>query len=260
MHYETLLCSVDREVATVTLNRPRALNALTAAVLAELEAVFTHLADDPAARVILLTGAGDKAFAAGADIAELAAVAPDAGEAFARRGQQVMRRVEACGKPVLALVNGYALGGGCELALACTLRIASETAKFGLPEAKLGILPCYGGTQRLPRLIGPSAALKLMLTGTIIDAAEALRLGLVDEVVAPEHLLARGDELAREILAVAPLAVAACLEAVRRGDSLNLDEAMSLEAGLLGTLSRTADKLEGTAAFLARRTPQWTGR
>ncbi len=260
MPYTTLLCTTDREVATVTLNRPKVLNALSAVVLDELEAVFNALAADPAVRVILLTGAGEKAFAAGADISELAAIPHDDGEASALRGQAVLRRIETCGKPVIALVNGFALGGGCELVLACTLRIASENAKFGQPEVKIGILPGYGGSQRLPRLIGPSAALKMILTGAPIDAAEALRLGLADEVVPLDQLLARGDELARQILAVAPATVGASIEAVQKGADLPLEEALALEARLFGVMCRTEDKTEGTGAFLAKRAPVWTGR
>ncbi len=260
MPYETLLCAIDDAIATVTLNRPQVLNALNAQVFEELQAVFRTLTQAPAVRVILLSGAGEKAFAAGADIGELAALGAQEGEAAARRGQEVMRTIATCGKPVIALVQGYALGGGCELALACTLRIASETARFGQPEVKLGIMPGYGGTQRLPRLIGPSAALKLMLTGATIDAGEALRLGLVDEIVAPDILLTRGRELAQAMIAVAPLALTACLEAVQRGSQVRLDDAMDVEAEIFGRLCSTEDKMEGTTAFLAKRPPAWTGR
>ena len=178
------------------------------------------LDSDRAVRVILITGAGEKAFAAGADIEELAAADEVGGMAKARRGQGVFRLIETCGKPVIALVNGFALGGGCELAMACTMRMASETARLGQPEVKLGLVPGYGGTQRLPRLVGRSAALKLLLTGEMIGAAEALRIGLVDEVVAAESLMARGRELAAAIVAMAPLAVAGCMEAVERGSEI----------------------------------------
>jgi enoyl-CoA hydratase len=258
--WETLLCEVNEQIATITLNRPKVLNALNAQVFDELEAAFTALGKDPAVRVILLTGAGEKAFAAGADINELAATDAVTGESKARRGQTVFRLIETCGKPVIACINGFALGGGCELAMACTLRLASETARLGQPEVKLGLVPGYGGTQRLPRLVGPSAALRLMLTAEMIGAAEALRIGLVDEVVPPERLMARAKELADAIVAMAPLAVAGCIEAVQRGSELGIDDAMKVEASIFGRLSGTADKAEGTAAFLDKRPPRWTGR
>lgn len=258
--YETLLVACDGPVATVTLNRPAVLNALSAQVFSDLEAIFTTLAADAYVRVILLTGAGEKAFAAGADIAELATTDAASGERLALRGQVVFRLIETCGKPVVACVNGFALGGGCELALACTLRLASETARLGQPEVKLGLLPGYGGTQRLPRLVGRSAALKLLLTGEMISAAEALRIGLVDEVVPAGDLLPRARSLAISIAAQAPLAVAACLEAVDQGLEVSLADGLLLEASLFGELSNSVDKHEGVAAFLARRKPVWTGR
>jgi enoyl-CoA hydratase len=258
--WETLLCEINERIATITLNRPKVLNALNAQVFDELEAVFTSLSKDPAVRVILLTGAGEKAFAAGADINELAATDAVTGEVKARRGQTVFRLIETCGKPVIACINGFALGGGCELAMACTLRLASETARLGQPEVKLGLVPGYGGTQRLPRLVGRSAALRLLLTGEMIGAAEALRIGLVDEVVPPERLMARAKELSEAIVAMAPLAAAGCIEAVQRGSELGIDDAMKVEASIFGRLCGTADKAEGTAAFLEKRLPKWTGR
>ncbi len=215
VNYETLLYEVKDQIARVTLNRPQVLNALNAQVFDELEAVFIALATDHAVRVILLTGAGEKAFAAGADINELAANRFRAGEAKARRGQDVFRLIETCGKPVIACINGFALGGGCELAMACTMRLASETARLGQPEVKLGLIPGYGGTQRLPRLVGQPMALKLLLTGEMIGAPEALRIGLVDEVVPAERLMERAEALAQTIVGMAPLAVAGCMEAVR---------------------------------------------
>jgi enoyl-CoA hydratase len=257
---ETLLCEIDDEVATVTIDRPRVLNALNAQVFDNLKGLFTSLAKRPAIRVILLTGAGEKAFAAGADINELVATDRMTGHALSRRGRTIFRQIETCGKPVIALINGFALGGGCELALSCTLRIASESAKLGQPEAKLGLIPGYGGTQRLPRLVGQSAALKLLLTGEMIDAQEALRIGLVDEVVPADRLIERGRELARSILAMAPLAVAGCLEAVRKGSSRDIDSALRLESEIFGRLCATADKAEGTRAFLEKRPPVWTGK
>ncbi len=218
------------------------------------------LARDAGVRVILLTGAGEKAFAAGADINELAATDAASGEAKSLRGQAVFRQIETCRKPVIALINGFALGGGCELALACHMRLASDTARLGQPEVKLGLIPGYGGSQRLPRLVGSSAALRLLLTGEMVGAAEALRLGLVDEVHAPGQLLARGRELASTITAMAPLAVAGCLEAVCRGEGLPLEQASAIEAGIFGRLSGSADKAEGTRAFLEKRPAAWTGQ
>jgi len=257
---ETLFCEIEDGIATVTLNRPKVLNALNTQVFTDLKYVFTRLSKDSSVRVILLTGAGEKAFAAGADIHELVETNRLAGQALSRRGHTIFRQIETCGKPVIALINGFALGGGCELALACTLRIASESAQLGQPEARLGLIPGYGGTQRLPRLIGSSAALKLLLTGDRIDAGEAHRLGLVDEVVPSAQLLSRGQELARAILAMAPLAVAGCLEAVYEGADRSLDSALRLESRIFGRLSATADKAEGTRAFLEKRSPLWTGR
>ena len=257
--YEMLLCDVKDYVARVTLNRPQVLNALSAKVFDELEAVMRALAADVEVRVILVTGAGEKAFAAGADISEIAEADVAAGEAKARRGQEVFRFIETCGKPVIACINGFALGGGCELALACTIRLASETARLGQPEVKLGLIPGYGGTQRLPRLVGQSMGLKLLLTGEMIGAAEALRIGLVDEVVPPQRLMERAEAVARAIVAVAPLAVAGCMEAVRWGGELGLDAALDVEAEIFGRLCGTSDKEEGTQAFLEKRSPVWTG-
>ena len=260
MGYETLLCEVKDQVATVTLNRPKVLHALNEIAFDELETAFAALSVDDKVRVILLTGGGDRAFAAGADIHEIAATDAITGEQLARRGQSVFRLIETCGKPVIACVNGFALGGGCELALACTMRIASEKAKLGQPEVKLGLVPGYGGTQRLPRLVGHPGALKLLLTGEMIGAAEALRIGLVDEIVAPERLMERGDEIARAIVAMAPLAVAGCLEAVRKGAEVSLEEGLVVEAEIFGRLCGTEDKAEGTAAFLEKRAATWVGR
>jgi enoyl-CoA hydratase len=222
--------------------------------------VFAALSVDEGVRVILLTGAGDKAFAAGADINEVAATDAGSGEVLARRGQGVFLLIETCGKPVIACINGYALGGGCELALACTIRIASDKARMGQPEVKLGLVPGYGGTQRLPRLVGQAAALKLMLTGEMIGAAEALRIGLVNEVTTPELLMERGEEIAKAMVAMAPLAIAGCLEAVRRGAEVGLEEGLAIEAEIFGRLCGTEDKAEGTAAFLEKRAAKWVGR
>jgi enoyl-CoA hydratase len=258
--YETLLCDVTDAIATVTLNRPSVLNALNSKMFDDLEQVFKELANDDRVRVVLLTGAGEKAFAAGADIGELTLTDAGTGLTKAQRGQAVFRQIEMCTKPVIALVNGFALGGGCELALACTMRIASDRARMGQPEVKLGLVPGYGGTQRLPRLIGSSAALKIMLTGEMVDMADALRIGLVDEVVAPDRLLERGRDLAAAITAAAPMAVSGCLEAVRAAEGLRLLEACSVEAEIFGRLCGTRDKAEVTRAFLERRPPVWEGR
>jgi enoyl-CoA hydratase len=260
MALETLELTVDSGIAKVTLNRPRVLNALNATMLRELDETFAALQLDPAIRIILLHGAGDRAFAAGADISELAPINTASGEQFAGRAQRIFSRIENLGKPVIACVQGFALGGGCELALACTLRLAAATARLGQPELKLGIIPGYGGTQRLPRLVGRSAALRIILTGDIIDAAEAHRIGLVDEVVPQDSLMVRATALARQIAAMPPLAVTAALDAVNRGADLPLDQALALEASLFAQLCGTDDKREGTAAFLEKRPPVWTGR
>jgi enoyl-CoA hydratase len=263
MLYETLIYQAQDSIATVTLNRPQVLHALNTQVFDELESVFTTIDQDPNIHVVLLTGAGDKAFAAGADIKELAATDAATGTAKARRGQAVFSQIEACSKPVLALINGFALGGGCELAMACTLRLAGERAKLGQPEIKLGLIPGYGGTQRLPRLVGASSALRMLLTGEIIGADEALRIGLIDELVpgeGREPLQQRGLALAQVIASMPPLAISGCLEAVRRSTYLQPQQGMEHEAAIFGRLCATEDKAEGTAAFLEKRTPIWTGR
>ena len=246
-------------LAVVTLDRPKVLNALNAETLDELNSVFVDLAAEADVRVVLLTGAGGRAFAAGADIRELAALAAEEGRVFALRGQSVLRQIETMGKPVIACIQGFALGGGCELALACTLRLAADDARLGQPEVKLGIIAGYGGSQRLPRLVGRGEGLKLLLTGAVIDAREALRIGLVDEVIPAAQLMARAEALAREIAANAPLAVAETLRAVDEGLDLPLDLALLREAARFGHLCGTADKAEGTAAFLQKRPPAWKG-
>ncbi|HVC91838.1 MAG TPA: enoyl-CoA hydratase-related protein [Acidobacteriaceae bacterium] len=258
--FENLLFEIRDGIAFLTLNRPKVLNALNAGTLLELRAAIQTVRDDASIRATILTGAGEKAFAAGADIQELAAVNAAEGRELALRGQAVFRSIETCGKPVIACINGYALGGGCELALACTLRIASENAKLGQPEVKLGLIPGYGGTQRLARLVGKGVALHMILTAEILSAADALRVGLINEVIAPDQLLARGEAIARSIAAMAPLAVRYSLEAVDRGYDVPLEEALSLEAELFGLCCGTADKAEGVAAFLAKRAPIWQGR
>ncbi len=259
MSFTTLLFEVKDAIATVTVNRPEKLNALNAQVIAELGDAASRVRTDPAIRGMILTGAGPKAFVAGADIAEIAAQGPVDGKARALEGQRVFRSLERCGKPVIAGVNGFALGGGCELAMACHLRIASEGARFGQPEVKLGIGPGYGGTVRLPRLVGRGRALELLLTGQMIDAQEAYRIGLVNRVVPADRLLGECEQVLRGILENGPLAVAACLEAVDSGSDVGLDDALLLEANLFGLLSGTADMREGTAAFMDKRSPRFRG-
>ena len=259
MTTENMRVEKNGMLATVTLDRPKVLNALNAATFAELSSVFDELETDTEVRVVLLTGAGERAFAAGADIRELAIVDEGSGKAFSLRGQAVFRKIETLSKPVIACVRGFALGGGCELAMACTLRIAADDAKFGQPEVKLGVVPGYGGSQRLPRLVGRGAALKLLLTGAIIDACEALRIGLVDEVVPAAELMQRAEALAGEMAAQAPLAIAETLRLVDEGLDLPLDLGLLREADRFGHLCDTADKAEGTSAFLEKRKPVWKG-
>jgi enoyl-CoA hydratase len=258
--FETILIEKRSPVAVITLNRPQVLNALNDFMLHELAAAIEQVAADESVRVVLLKGAGPKAFAAGADINELAALDAETGRAYAAGGQALFRRIETLGKPVIACIQGFALGGGCELAMACTLRLASEAAKFGQPEVKLGVIAGFGGTQRLPRLVGRGAALKLLLTGAIIPASEALRIGLVDEVVPAAELEARADALALEIAVHAPIALERTLLAVDAGLDLTLEDGLAQEARHFGQSCGTNDKAEGTEAFLAKRPPVWTGK
>ena len=258
--YSTLLFDLADGIARITINRPDKLNALNATVIEELADAVGRLEADVDVRGVILTGGGTKAFVAGADIAELAGQSPFEGKQRSMAGQQMMRRLERCGKPVIAAVNGFALGGGCELAMSCHLRIASETARFGQPEVKLGLAPGYGGTVRLPRLVGKGCALELLLTGAMIDAQEAWRIGLVNRVVPAERLLAETDALLREILDQGPLAVRSLLECVEVGADLSVDEGLLLEATHFGLLSASADMREGTAAFLAKRKASFSGR
>lgn len=258
MEFTTLRVETRAPLAIVTLDRPKVLNALNAATFADLDAAFTALAADASIRVVLLTGAGGRAFAAGADISELAqAASPEQGAAFSLRGQEVFRKIETLGKPVIACIQGFALGGGCELAMACTLRIAADDARLGQPEVKLGVTPGYGGTQRLPRLVGRGMALKLLLTGEIVGAQEALRIGLVEEVVPAGELMQRAEAIATAIAAQAPLAIAEVLRLVDEGMDLPLDTALHRESDRFSHLCATADKTEGTRAFLEKRTPNW---
>lgn len=260
MSYTTLLFSVSDGLATITINRPDKLNALNGTVIAELGHAAAELASRADIHGAILTGAGAKAFVAGADISELASQGPLEGKRRSLEGQAVFRRLEALRKPVVAAVNGFCLGGGCELAMACHLRIASTAARFGQPEVKLGIGPGYGGTVRLPRLVGRGRALELLLTGEMIPAEEAWRIGLVNRVVAPDQLLPSTEAMLRAMLAMGPLAVAAVLEAVDAGFEVPQNEALLLEANHFGLLSATADMQEGMRAFLDKRPARFEGR
>lgn len=254
--------TVERTAATavVTVNRPDKLNALNAGIVDELHQTFRMLAGDEDIRGVILTGAGAKAFVAGADIGELAKMSPLSGIGVSRAGQDAFRFIETMAKPVVAAVNGFALGGGLELALACHIRIAGENAKLGLPEVKLGIIPGYGGTVRLPRLVGRGRALELILTGEMIDAAEALRIGLVNRVVPPAELLPTAHALVAKITANGPVAVALAIEAVDHGYNSTTEDALRLESNLFGLLASTADMREGMAAFLEKRPARFTGK
>jgi enoyl-CoA hydratase len=251
--YSHVLYAESDSIATVTINRPEVRNALNIRTVEELGAVFADVKNNAAIRVVVLTGAGEKAFVAGADISEIAGLSAASGAEFSRRGQMVFEAIEELGKPVIAAVNGYALGGGCELAMACTMRVASETAVFGQPEVKLGLIPGYGGTQRLPRLVGKSRALQLLLTGETISAADALKIGLVDRVVPAAELMGAVQELAGKIVGNAPMAVRYVMDAVNRGEYL-------AEATLFGKACATADMKEGTSAFLEKRAPKFEGK
>jgi len=260
MTYQTLLFDVRDGIAIVTINRPDKLNALNDQVMGELGQAAERIATESEINGAILTGAGPKAFVAGADIGDLSRQGPFDGKARAQRGQAVLRRLETCGKPVIAAINGFALGGGCELAMACHIRIASENAKFGQPEVKLGIAPGYGGTQRLPRLIGKGLALQLILTGEMIDAQEAYRIGLVNKVVPATDLLTESEKVMRGILAMGPLAVRLAMEAVDQGLEMSLDEGLLLEANHFGLLAATDDMKEGLTAFLEKRPAKFHGR
>jgi enoyl-CoA hydratase len=256
--YQTLTLVVAEGVATITINRPEKLNALNAATIGELDAVAREIRARADVSGAVLTGSG-RAFVAGADISELAGQSPLEARARALRGQEAFRQFEICPKPVVAAVNGFAFGGGCELAMACHMRIASETAKFGQPEVKLGTAPGYGGTQRLPRLVGRGRALELLLTGATIDAQEAWRIGLVNRVVPAADLLETARTLVRQVAANGPIAVAACIDAVDRGLDVPLDDGLALEAAHFGLLAATSDMGEGTRAFLEKRAAQFRG-
>ncbi|MGQ0766763.1 MAG: enoyl-CoA hydratase/isomerase family protein [Gemmatimonadota bacterium] len=259
MSFENLQLDVSDRIATLTVNRPDRLNALNAATIGELGAAIDELAARSDVGGVILTGAG-RAFVAGADIGELAGQTPDSARERALRGQAVFSRFELSTKPVIAAVNGFALGGGCELAMACHVRIASEAARFGQPEVKLGLIPGYGGTQRLPRLAGRGNALRLLLTGEIIDAAEALRIGLVQRVVPAGDLMTASQTMMKQMLANGPLALASCIESVNIGTLAGLGDALGMETERFSHLAATHDMAEGTRAFLEKRTPVFEGR
>jgi enoyl-CoA hydratase len=260
MTYEFLQLDVADRVATITMNRPDKLNALNDATMLELGRAVEQVRSDAEVLGVLVTGAG-RAFVAGADIAELRAKTATQAYALARRGQEVFRRIESSPKPVIAAVNGFALGGGCELAMACHVRVASEAAKFGQPEVKLGVTPGYGGTQRLARLIGRGRALQLLLTGEMIDGAEAYRIGLVNRLVpSGGDVLEAARAMLLQMLTNAPLALAGCIDVVQRGVDISLDAALAIEAAAFGLLAGTDDMREGTSAFLEKRAPAFRGQ
>jgi enoyl-CoA hydratase len=260
MAYDNLLFDVSDQIARITFNRPNVLNALNRKTMDELGDCLKKVRADDDIRVLILTGAGEKAFIAGADINELSQQTPVNGREFTLYGQEIIHRLETLGKPAIAAINGFALGGGCELALACTLRIASRNAKLGQPEVKLGIIPGYGGSQRLSRLCGKGVAHELILTGEMISAEEALRVGLVNRVVESGELLATAEAIAKKIIANAPLAVKYAMEAVERGMEMPQEEGLYLEATLFGLCCATQDMREGTRAFLEKRPPKFEGR
>lgn len=259
MPYNNLIIEINQGLAEVTINRPQALNALNAATIEELTHCFQALEVDGAVRVVILTGAGAKAFVAGADIAEMLALNPVGARDFARAGQRLFSLIEALSKPVIAAVNGFALGGGCELAMACDIRLASDKAKFGQPEINLGTIPGFAGTQRLPRLVGKGRAKELLLTGDIIDSQEAWRIGLVNKVVAADALVATARELAGKIAAKGTLAVQWCKEAVNRGVDMEMEQACAYEADLFALTFATEDRAEGMRAFVEKRPAQFKG-
>ena len=258
--FANLILAVEERIATVTVHRPEALNALNGDVLTELARALDELSERQDVGSVILTGSGHKAFVGGADIRELAELDAQAGRAFAERGQRLFDRIERFEKPVIAAINGYCLGGGCELALACHLRVAARSAQLGQPEVKLGLIPGYGGTQRLPRLVGTGRALELILTGDRIPAEEAWRIGLVNRVVDDTALLTESRALAARIMKGGPVAVRYCLEAVRLGAGLPLDRGLALEAGLFGLVCGTEDMKEGTRAFVEKRQASFKGR
>jgi enoyl-CoA hydratase len=260
MAFDNLLIERDAAIAVITVNRPKVLNALNAATVDELQRVLADLKRDVGTRVVIITGAGEKAFVAGADINELAAQSPVSGRDLALAGQHVFDLVENLGKPVIAAINGYAFGGGCELALACTLRLAADTASVGQPEIKLGILPGYAGTQRLPRLIGKGKAMEMILTGAPVPAAEAERIGLVNRVIPAADLMSEARKLAHGLAAQAPVAMRYIISAINHGLEMPFAAGCAYEATLFGLVTATDDMREGTRAFLEKRRPTFEGR
>ncbi|MBP2636691.1 MAG: Crotonyl-CoA hydratase [Firmicutes bacterium] len=258
--YSNLLYSNYQGIARITLNRPKALNALNSELLSELNSLIDVIAADESVKVVILTGSGEKAFVAGADISEMQSKSAIEGRSFAKFGQQVFNKLENLPQPVIAAINGFALGGGCELAMACDIRIASVKAKFGQPEVGLGIIPGFGGTQRLPRLIGKGRAKELLFTADIINAQEAYRLGLVNNVTAPEELLSVAQAMAENIMAKAEYAVKLCKAAVNEGLDMDLDSGIAYEAEAFGICFATADQKEGMTAFVEKRKPAFTGK
>jgi len=260
MAYENLLYEKKDGIAHVTFNRPKVLNALNRKTVEELQHALLDARDDAAVRVLILTGSGEKAFVAGADINELAQQSPVNGKEFSLYGQGVFHLLETMGKPSICAINGFSLGGGCELALCCTMRIASKTARLGQPEVKLGIIPGYGGSQRLARLCGKGVAHELCLTGEMISAEEAQRIGLVNHIYEPGELLPAAEAIAKKIIEKAPLAIKYCMEAIERGVEMPQEEGLFLEATLFGLCCATEDMREGTKAFLEKRPPQFSGK
>ena len=260
MTYENLLYEKRDHIGFITFNRPKVLNALNRKTMEELREVLIDAGNDDAVRVLILTGAGEKSFVAGADIGELAVQSPVSGKETAAFGQSVLHRLETLGKPSIAAINGFALGGGCEVALACSIRLASKSAKLGQPEVKLGIITGYGGSQRLARLCGKGVAHELCLTGEMISAEEAQRIGLVNHVYEPTELLPAAEGLAKKIIANAPLSVRYTMEVIERGSEMPLEEGLYLESALFGLCAATEDMREGTRAFLEKRPAQFRGK
>ncbi|RKY24596.1 MAG: enoyl-CoA hydratase [Planctomycetota bacterium] len=260
MTYQNLLYEAKERLAIVTVNRPKVLNALNGETISELTDVFLKIKQDDDVAVVILTGAGEKAFVAGADIGELAQKNPLTGKEFVLRGQMCLNIIENLGKPVIAAINGFALGGGCEIAMACTMRIAAENAKLGQPEINLGVIPGFGGTQRLPRLVGKGMAMELALTGEMISAEDACRLGLVNKVVPQGEAFSEAEKMAKKILSKSPAITRLILEAINRGTEVGLLEGLNLEANLFGMACSTEDMKEGTRAFLEKRKPDFTGK